>query len=157
MAKKELPAHYFDLYKLTVEMADRISARRTAANAFFITLHAALSSGLGLALGSIKGRDVESLVAIFFCFIGLIFSYTWWLLLKSYRDLNTAKFKVILAMEDKFAVSPFGDEWDYLKKDPVKKWRKRYAELGSIEKVIPNIIAAVYFSVMVILIVNELH
>ena len=41
---------YLELYKLAVEMADRVSARRAAANAFFLTVNTALlafvSSGL---------------------------------------------------------------------------------------------------------------
>ena len=31
--------------------------------------------------------------------VGLVLSAAWWLLLRSYRDLNEAKFRVILAME----------------------------------------------------------
>jgi hypothetical protein len=37
-----------ELYKLCVEMADRVSARRATANAFFLTLNSALLAGLGL-------------------------------------------------------------------------------------------------------------
>lgn len=41
---------YVELYKLAVEMADRVSARRATANAFFLTVNTALlafvSSGL---------------------------------------------------------------------------------------------------------------
>lgn len=33
-----LPEGYLDLYKLAVEMADRVSARRTTANTFFLTV-----------------------------------------------------------------------------------------------------------------------
>jgi hypothetical protein len=33
---------YLELYKLAVEMADRVSARRATANAFFLTVNTAL-------------------------------------------------------------------------------------------------------------------
>jgi len=38
----ELPAGYVELYKLAVEMADRISARRGVANSFFLTINTGL-------------------------------------------------------------------------------------------------------------------
>jgi hypothetical protein len=38
-----------ELYKLAVEMADRVSARRGTANAFFVTVNTALLAFLGLA------------------------------------------------------------------------------------------------------------
>lgn len=46
----------------------------------------------------------------------------------------------------------FTDEWKTLKQDPVKEWRPRYAELGTIEKWIPllfmvlNLALAAYVS-----------
>lgn len=151
VSNKELPPHYFELYKLTVEMADRISARRTTANAFFITVQGALASVLGFSVKtSAASPTKQSLGIIFFCLIGLVLAYTWAVLIKSYRDLNEAKFSVILKMEKRLPVAPFGDEWDYLKKDPVSKWRKRYAELTSVEKKIPWVFATVYLFVLIV-------
>jgi hypothetical protein len=47
--------HYLELYKLAVEMADRVSARRATANAFFLTINTALfafvSSGAARRVG----------------------------------------------------------------------------------------------------------
>ncbi len=155
MAKKDLPPHYFELYKLAVEMADRISARRTAANAFFITVQGALASLLGFAVKTFEDTPTnQNLGIIFFCIVGLVLSYTWAVLIKSYRDLNGAKYSVILNMEKELAVAPFGDEWDYLKKDPVSRWRKRYAELTSVEKIIPWTFAAIYLFVLIVTIIK---
>lgn len=151
MVKKELPEHYFELYKLAVEMADRISARRTAANAFFITVQGALASVLGFAVRTFgSDQTSKNLGIIFFCIIGMVLSYTWWVLIKSYRDLNGAKFSVILEMEKNLAAAPFGDEWKYLKKDPISKWRKRYAELTSVEKKIPWAFGVIYLFVLIV-------
>jgi hypothetical protein len=41
-------AHRLEQYKLYVEMADRIGARRQAANTFFLTINTALLAFLGL-------------------------------------------------------------------------------------------------------------
>ena len=130
---------YLDLYKLAVEMADRISARRTQANAFFLALQSAL-----LALLGNKNFDEPPIAAA-----GLVLGIAWWLLLRSYRDLNKAKFEVILKIEKELPIEVFADEWKALKKDPVPGWRKRYAELGTIEKVIPLISVIGYLIVLV--------
>src|SRR5215217_2669349 len=87
---KETTEQYLELYKLAVEMADRISARRATANAFFLTINTTL-----LAFVSSGSLRVLWLVAL----AGIALSGTWWILLKSYRDLNVAKFGVILKME----------------------------------------------------------
>ena len=47
-------------------------------------------------------------------------------------------------MEEDLPVKIFSDEWNILKKDPVKPWRMGYAELGTVERVIPSIFALLY-------------
>lgn len=125
---------YLELYKLAVEMADRVSARRTTANAFFLTAESALVALLGN-----KNFDSEAIAVA-----GIMLAATWWLLLRSYRDLNRAKFNVITSMEDQLPARIFAREWDELKKDPVPGWRQRYAELNWVERVVPVVFASVY-------------
>lgn len=43
----EASEQYFELYKLAVEMADRIAARRGVANSFFLTVSTGLAALLG--------------------------------------------------------------------------------------------------------------
>jgi len=145
----EPPAYVLELYKLSVEMADRTSARRATANSYFLTLQTGLAGGLGLfstrvsSSGSVVVSDpfVLSLAAA----AGILLAGSWWLLLRSYRDLNRAKFAVINEIEDAyFDVKPFRREWQSLKGDPVKRFRGRYAELGAIEKTIPVAFAVLY-------------
>lgn len=147
MKKNDIGPHFFEQYKLAVEMADRVSARRMSANAFFITVNGALATFMGFMVNR-SGDDNMALV--FFCAVGLVLAYSWWLLIRSYRDLNSAKWSVILDMEKQIGYSPFGDEWQYLKKDPVKKWRKRYAELTSVEKNIPIVFACMYLFILIV-------
>jgi len=80
---------------------------------------------------------------------------TWWALLKSYRDLNSAKFDVILAMEESLPAKVFGDEWARLKRDRVKlalrrdvlrSWASQYRELGRIERTVPWVFALIYIA-----------
>jgi hypothetical protein len=130
-----------ELYKLAVEMADRVSSRRGIANSFFLTVQTAMVTVLGFT-GDDLGSSwwASALVAG----AGIALSATWWLQLKSYRDLNKAKFDVILAVEKQLPVKIFSHEWDLLKRDPVPSWRTRYAELGLTERRIPLLFAALH-------------
>lgn len=142
LAAAELPSNYFDLYKLAIEMADRISARRGVANSFFLTANTAVVALLATS-------DARwSLAAA-----GIVVAVAWWALLKSYRDLNAAKFEIILAMEKRLPVRVYGDEWDRLQRDPVgfslrretfRSWFAQYRELGRIERIVPWIFALIY-------------
>lgn len=137
-----------DLYKLAVEMADRVSARRSTANTFYLSLQTA---GLAI-LGFVTSLPTEPRrgVLIAICLVGAATGVTWFLQLRSYRDLNRAKFDVINGLEKRLPVAVFSAEWESLKQDPVSRWRPRYAELGTVERVVPwffvamNLILAVY-------------
>jgi hypothetical protein len=84
---------------------------------------------------------------------GIVLCAAWWALVKSYRDLNAAKFGVILAMEQTLPARIFGDEWDKLKKarvapdgrrGPLRAWASQYREFGRVERVVPAIFALIY-------------
>lgn len=141
-AAPEPDSRVLDLHKLAVEMADRVSARRANANAFFLTVQTAFVAVLGIATPAL--RDAPWWTALAVALAGVVLSASWWLQLRSYRDLNRAKFAVINAVEKELPVKVFTDEWASLKQDPVPKWRGRYAELGTIERVVPVVFVALY-------------
>lgn len=132
-----------DLYKLAVEMADRISARRALANTFFLTANTGLAALLG-------GQNLRWYVAA----AGIVFALAWWWLLQSYRKLNAAKFKVINGIEPRLPVQLFSEEWQTLQnaKAPPRLWPPRdlsawlagYHELGTVERVVPLVFVAIY-------------
>ena len=126
-----------DLYKLSVEMADRVSARRGQANQFYLTLQTLLLGVPALATASTGGTPTRSGLTLL-ATVGAIVALVWWLHLRSYRDLNRAKFAVINKIEaEHFTVRPFTDEWSHLRPDKVTGWRRRYAELGTVERLTP--------------------
>jgi len=137
-----------EVYKMTVEMADRVSARRATANAFFLTLNSALLATLGIlrpATGGAQGvMTADRFGLVLLSLAGLILSLTWWALLRSYRQLNRAKFRVIGALERELPVAPFGDEWKYLEGDRSSRPWARYLELGQAERIVPLVYAALY-------------
>lgn len=131
-----------EIYKQSVEMADRVSSRRGIANAFFVSLNAALVTTLSLTTGSIAASAPLAFVAI--CGVGALISVVWWLQLRSYRDLNTAKFAVILQLEKQLVEQPYAAENKFLETDKVAGWRGRYAELGWSERIVPWLFFALY-------------
>jgi hypothetical protein len=138
--KNTASEQYLELYKLAVEMADRVSARRATANAFFLTVNTAL-------LAFVSSRSLNSLWLV--ALAGIALSATWWVLLESYRDLNAVKFQVITEMENNLDAKIFDDEWKRLKENRPEGWWGRYAEFGAVEKFVPLIFATLYAAVFI--------
>jgi hypothetical protein len=138
-----------ELYKLAVEMADRVSARRALANTFFLTLNSALLAVIGLvppadSVRALAAGSGDRFGLVLLTVAGLLLSLTWWTLLRSYRQLNQAKFMVINAMEERLPAALFSDEWRFLQAQRSRRRWHRYVELGQAERVVPLIYAAVY-------------
>lgn len=131
------------MYKLAVEMADRIAARRALANAFFLTINTGLVALLG-------GEDLRWYVTV----AGIAFALVWWWLLHSYRRLSAAKFEVITAIEATLPLQPLSDEWQRLRRTnapfriwppaALSAWLTGYHELGTVERVVPLAFSAIY-------------
>lgn len=141
--------HLFEQYKIFVESADRISVRRSVANSFFLTLHTLIIGAIGFAYE--KGPQLATRWLVVFPLIALLaLCYLWWRLLKSYEQLNRAKFKIIGKYEKRLPSSPYwAAEWSALAKgqDP-----EIYQPLGKTEKLIPIVFGVIYlFGASVIL------
>ncbi|MBN2048682.1 MAG: hypothetical protein JW750_12625 [Anaerolineaceae bacterium] len=143
--------HVMEQYKICLEMADRISSRRATANAFFLTLHSLIIGTFGVVVE--QGWEIHSRLLIILITILLLFlCFAWGWLIRSYRQLNTAKFKVIGALEQKLPGRPFvSAEWKALGEgnDPSK-----YVPLTKVEVWIPWVFAAFYLSTAVFLFVT---
>jgi hypothetical protein len=133
-------AHLLDQYKLYVEMADRISARRQTANAFFLSLNTALLAFLGLAAERDTG-DVPLPWVLAVTAAGLVLCFTWYRLVRSYRDLNGGKFRVIHAIERRLPLAPYDAEWESVGRgeDP-----RLYLPFTHIEIRVPWVFAALH-------------
>ncbi|TCJ31491.1 hypothetical protein E0504_48120 [Parafrankia sp. BMG5.11] len=132
-----------ELYKTAVEMADRVSARRGVANAFFLSIQTALVSIGALSFSNLRTPWLISLVL---AFAGVAISIVWRLQLRSYRDLNRAKFAVINEIETRFPVRPFSDEWKVLSETREDSWWRRYADLGTSERTVPLVFALLHIA-----------
>jgi len=138
----------FEQYKMYVEMADRISERRATANNFFLAANTLLISIFGI----VTGKDALSSGSIgtwfpLFALSGLAFSTTWFYIVKSYRQLNSGKFKVIHEVEKHLPLALYKAEWMALGEgnDP-----SLYRPLTHVEKYAPLTFGIIYIVILVI-------
>lgn len=107
--------HLFEQYKMYVDMADKISNRRQSANSFFLSVNTAVVALISyVQLGQKAGESLA-----FYWLIGLagmLLCFTWFRLIRSYKDLNAGKFKVINVIEQHLPLAPFDAEWESLKR-----------------------------------------
>lgn len=124
--------HTLAIYSTYLEMADRISQRRDKANSFFLAINTGIVAVLAkdlLGTGD-NSRALGLLVPI----AGGILCYLWFRIIRSYRDLNSAKFKVIHAIERQLPLRPYDSEWEALGRG---KNSKLYLPFTHIELLIP--------------------
>ena len=144
-------AQRLDLYKLAVEMADRVSARRASTNSFFVAVNGALAAVVGLAGWA---REASAFGLVVTSIAGVTLSITWWLLLRYYRRLNKAKFEVINEIESRLSERPFTAEWAALNppEDPDavtprtlrNRWKRKHREATIVEQFVPWVFVTLY-------------
>lgn len=137
-------------YKLYVEMADRVSGRRALANTFFLTLNTAVFAGIGVLWA--HPPDASAWLGVF-PLIGLVVQcLVWFWTIRSYRQLNSAKWAVVGAIEQRLPASPWWrSEWTALGqgRDPARYW-----PLSHIEQWVPWIFALAYVGGFTALVIN---
>lgn len=144
--KEQKEAMLFEQYKLYVDSAEKVSDRRQSANNFFLTLNSALLAFTGF-LTTLQLAVWHILIVV----AGLSISILWLLTLRSYRNLNTCKFKVIHQLEEKLPSKLFTCEWDYLGQG---KSKRKYLRLSKIEKGVPLIFCVLYISIIVLMVTS---
>jgi hypothetical protein len=141
---ESLPPGYasalLEQYKLYVEMADRVSARRALANAFFLTLNTSVFVLFGVFWQQRPAVAVWWLVFPFLALVGQCVAWYW--MLRSYRQLNAAKYLVVGALEKRLPASPYWNaEWAALGEGKVPS---RYLPLTHLEQWVPVLFGATY-------------
>jgi len=126
-------------YKLYVEMADKISERRTNSNNFFVTLNSSLIAVYGISVTEnsiIQGGSWMWLAPI----AGIAICLLWKSVIKSFRDINSAKFKVIHEVEECLPLCLYKREWEVAKQGDGTK----YQPTSHIEMRIPWVFITIY-------------
>jgi hypothetical protein len=140
----EYEAHLLEQYKQYLDMADKISERRSSSNSFFLTVNAALISGFGIV--DVTTRKTPILLFIAGSLSAITLCFWWFRLISAYRDLGTAKFKVVHEIEKRLPIRPFDAEWEAVGRGEDKKL---YWPFTHIERRIPWVFIGLYLLVIV--------
>ena len=124
-----------EIYKLHADLADRVSQRREGANRLYVSLLV----GLVLFAAAILrfGANGVSVDMVLFGAgaLGSILAASWYIVIRSYRQLNTGKFNALQDMERHLAYPFFPKEWELLGEG---KKRSRYWRLTVVETTLPS-------------------
>jgi len=126
-------------YKLYVEMADRISQRRVETNKYFISIITAILAFITIILQTKLLVEHIHIVLISFSILGIFLCLIWFINIQSYKQLNSAKFKVIHQLEKHLPFKCFEEEWGLLGKG---KNSKKYKRITNVEKFVPILLCA---------------
>jgi hypothetical protein len=101
-----------EIYKTYVDSSLRLTELRHSANRFNLTVVSGIVAAAWMVISRngatpLYGVAVALIAA---CLVGVI-GRIWKLNICYFRDLSSAKFKVIHKMEDTLPVKPFTDEW----------------------------------------------
>jgi FtsH-binding integral membrane protein len=128
--------HLLEQYKLYLEMADRISGRRETANSFFLTVNTTLLGFVGYISTSAASAKAENASEYLWLLgvVGIALCYLWARIIRSYRDLNSAKFKMVHLIEKRLPLRLFHAEWEAMGRgeNPAK-----YKPVTHVEKTVP--------------------
>ena len=99
-----------------------------------------------------SGNVPEFIVLVAIGFIGLSLSAAWVVIIQSYKQLNSNKFRVLHDLETRLPFAFFTDEWDPL---GTGSKSNRYWKLTHVENALPGIYAALFLGVIVYAIIFE--
>lgn len=136
-----------EIYKLHSDLSDRVSQRRDGANRFY----AGLLTFVGVSIGAAYKMDNVSLLLVAEI-AGLCVSILWFVVIKSYRDLNTGKFKALQELESEFRYCFFQREWEIL---DMNKKKKRYLQLTRVEMGLPIALFILFGVLLVVTLINQ--
>ena len=132
-------------YKLYVQSAENVSARRVASSRYLLTLNAALVALYGVQSAGFGQSYWTLLVPV----IGIPVSLLWYLVIKSHADLNRVKFDVIHEFEQHLPAAMYKYEWQLAEEGQGKTYRA----VTTIERWIPILFAVLHvvLAIMIIL------
>jgi hypothetical protein len=126
-------------YELYVEMMDKVSERRIAANTLFLTTNTGLVTLYVAAIALLADLNIINstislvLLTLVVGICGIVLCGFWYVLVNSYRNLNAGKFAVIHELEQRLPAHLYEAEWIGIGEGQ----RSGYTPLASIERLIP--------------------
>lgn len=142
--------NYIEQYRISLESIEKVSEKRQNANSYFLTIN----TGICIAFSYLFSKDYpEQFKALNWIIpiAGILLSYFWLKLVKSYRQLNTAKFEVLHKIEKKLPIFLYTSEWKVLGEG---KNKDKYTPLTSLEKLIPICFIIIYIATIICFIIS---
>ena len=138
-------ADLLEQYKLYVQSAENVSARRVASNRYLLTLNIALAALYGIQSAGFGQSCWTLLIPV----VGIPVSILWYLIIKSHADLNRIKFDVIHEFERHLPAAMYKHEWALAEEGQGKTYRA----VTTIERWIPILFVALHvvLAIMIIL------
>lgn len=138
--------HLLEQYKLFVHMADEISARRATANNYFLAVNSLLVPLSG-AISALAAKLAAWQVVI--PIAGIILCATWFVLIRSYRTMNTAKFKVIHELEQRLPAALYDREWELAEHGRTLA----HIPFAKVEQFVPVVFVVLYLVLVIVMLV----
>ncbi|MFM2357672.1 MAG: hypothetical protein RJA61_409 [Candidatus Parcubacteria bacterium] len=132
--------HLIDQYKIYINATEKISDRRQKTNEFFLGLNTALVALLGFVATKTSQSEIDLILATS-SIAGITVCYLWYRIIISYKGLNSAKFKVIHAIESRLPLALYDTEWEMLGRG---KNKDLYWPFSHIELFVPKIFIIIY-------------
>ncbi len=139
-------ADLLEQYKLYVQSAENVSARRVQSSRYLLTLNAALVALYGFQ----SAGFCQSYWALVVPVIGIPVSLLWFLIIKSHADLNRIKFDVIHELEQHLPAAMYKYEWRLAEDGRGKSYRA----VTTIEKCIPILFAVLHVVLGIVIILS---
>ena len=131
-----------EIYKLHAELADRVSQRREGANRLYVSLLTGILIFLAAFLRYGTGIVPVWVILLASGILGILLSVSWFVVIRSYRQLNTGKFKPLHELEEQLAYPFFKREWELLEEgESINK----YWKLTVVETFLPAIFCFLFF------------
>ncbi len=135
-----------EIYKLHAELADRVSQRREGANRLYVSLLLGLVVFLAALVRFGTGGVPQHFVLGVIGILGVLLSISWFVVLRSYRQLNSEKFRVLHELEKDLAFPFLTKEWD-----PESEGAKsnRYWRLTKVEVTLPVVFGLLFLAIAI--------
>ena len=135
-----------EIYKLHAGLADSVSRQRGTTNRFYLLLMSGLSVLFSAFLQSQNGLPLGGLM-VSFGLLGTPLAIAWYIHIRSYRQLNSGKFKPLHELEEKLSYPFFTREWELLDEggNPGKYWK-----LTVVETFVPGIFFVAFLALLFI-------
>lgn len=134
-------------YKLYVQSAENVSARRVASSRYLLTLNAALIALYGVQSA---GFGQSSWMTLPIPVIGIFVSLLWYWIIKSHADLNRVKFDVIHELERYLPAAMYKYEWQLAEEGKGKTYRA----VTNIERWIPALFGLMHVVLGIVIVLS---